>query len=312
MGLDLARDSGETGGFEGAWGRPDLLSSLCKEGAFRRTMNPVFLQIGDFQLRFLGLFWALGILAGYLLVQRDVKKAETQFDEDGLFDLIIFATIGAVIGARAYYVLLNWEFYSSSRVPWYEFALFWHGGMAVHGGLLGGILALWIAATMHGWSFGKAADLLAPGLLLAQAFGLLGNLMNGDAHGLPTDLPWGLVFHYGPAAKEFPGMALHPTMLYEMLLNLIAFGLLYSIRGQELKPGFVGAVYLILYGAIRFVMAFFRADELEWLGVKMAFPASALIALGGVAAIFVFKLYEEYKPAQRRETQYLPKRQWKL
>lgn len=275
-------------------------------------MNPVFLQIGDFQLRYLGLFWALGILAGYLLARRDLESARTAFDEDDLFNQIIFATIGAVIGARGYYVLLNWEFYTSSRVPWYEFLQFWHGGMAVHGGLLGGIFALWLTCRVQGWSFGKAADLLAPGLLLAQSAGLAGNLMNGDAHGLPTDLPWGLVFHYGPAAKAFPGMALHPTMLYEMLLNLVAFGLIFSIRHQGLKPGFVGAVYLILYGLIRFVMAFFRADELELMGVKAAFPASALLALSGVAAVFVFRLYEEYKPARQRETQYLPKRQWKL
>ncbi|MDT8447951.1 MAG: prolipoprotein diacylglyceryl transferase [bacterium] len=276
-------------------------------------MDPVFLQLGDsFQLRYHGLFWALGILVGYLIARRDLKWIEAEINEDDLFNLIIFTFIGGIIGARAFYVFIHWEFYSSSRVPWYEFAAIWQGGLSIFGGLVAGPITLWLVCQAQGHPFGKLADLFAPSFLMAQVFGKLGNFMNGDTHGLPTELPWGVVFHYGPAAREFPGMALHPVMLYEALLNLIAFGLLFSIRKMGFRPGMVAAVYMILFGSIRFVEAFFRADEAVIMDVKLAFPLSALLALSGLVLILFLGLHEEEQVQRKRETQYLPKRQWKL
>ena len=110
-------------------------------------------------------------------------------------------------------------------------------------------------------------DLAAPYLLLGQAFGRFGNFMNGDAHGTPTDLAWGMVFRYGPASQEFPNQALHPVMLYELFLNIIGFLVLFFLRKKRFREGyFLQVVYLLRWvigGSFWLYLA---------LGVKNALP----------------------------------------
>jgi len=274
-------------------------------------VHPILFEIGSFQLRYYGLMYALGILAVYLLGQRDLAWAKVGVDNDGLFNLIIYTFVGAIVGARVYYVLFNLDYYRSQDLPWWEFVALWHGGLAIHGGLITGPLTLYLVSQYQKLPFARLADLFAPYLLLAQAIGRIGNLMNGDAHGVPTDLPWGIVFHYGPASREFPGIALHPVMLYEMVLNLIGFGLLYSIRKKGLKPGFVTAAYMIAYGVIRFVVSFFRADDLYFWGIRAPHVASILLVGLGLGLIFGLKLHKPDLEKKKKEQQFLPKRQWK-
>ncbi|OGG93130.1 MAG: prolipoprotein diacylglyceryl transferase [Candidatus Lambdaproteobacteria bacterium RIFOXYD2_FULL_50_16] len=276
-------------------------------------MNPVFLEIGSLQIRYYGLMYAMGILAAYFLIKRDLSWAKAQVDADEMFNLIIYTFLGAILGARAYYVLFNLDYYFGEKVPWYEFVAVWHGGLAIHGGLVTGPLTLFLVCHFRKYPFGRISDLFAPTLLLAQALGRVGNFMNGDAHGIPTDLAWGVVFPYGPAAHEFPGIPLHPVMFYEAILDVLGFALLYSIRKKHFRPGFISALYVVIYGVIRFVASFFRADDLYFMGLRAPHVVSILGIIGALAVILVLRLFEQEKaPAPKKEQQFLPKRQWKM
>jgi phosphatidylglycerol:prolipoprotein diacylglycerol transferase len=118
--------------------------------------------------------------------------------------------------------------------------------------------------------------------------------MNGDAHGLPTNLPWGIVFPPGSAAgDEFPGQPLHPVMLYELALNLISFFILWRLRKTDHKPGFIFAMYILNYGILRFFVSFLRADSLMLGNIRGAFVISAIFMAGATAFILVFKLWRQ-------------------
>ncbi len=204
--------------------------------------------------------YVVAIVVGYFLVKSEVRRKEMNLTPDDVMNLIFWIVLGGIIGARIYYVVFNWDLYWPD---WKEMAAIWHGGLAIHGGILGGFLGGFIYCRTKGVPFLKGADVVAPALILGQVFGRLGNFMNGDAHGLPTEMPWGIVFPPGSiAGEQFPHMPLHPTMLYEMGINLAIFFFLWSIRKRPAKDGFIISLYLILYSAGRFVVSFFRADSL--------------------------------------------------
>lgn len=204
--------------------------------------------------------YVVAIVVGYFLVKSEVRRKEMNLTPDDVMNLIFWIVLGGIIGARIYYVVFNWDLYWPD---WKEMAAIWHGGLAIHGGILGGFLGGFIYCRTKGVPFLKGADVVAPALILGQGFGRLGNFMNGDAHGLPTEMPWGIVFPPGSiAGEQFPHMPLHPTMLYEMGINLAIFFFLWRIRKRPAKDGFIISLYLILYSAGRFVVSFFRADSL--------------------------------------------------
>jgi len=278
-----------------------------------KLLSPILFKIGDFHLSYYGLIYGLAILVVYLLASKGLKSRELDLNEDDLLNMMILTFLGAVVGARAYYVLLNWDYYSSTKIPWFEFALFWHGGLGLHGGLIGGALSLWLLCKFQALPFIKITDLFAPLLLLGQGIGRVGNFINGESYGTPTSLPWGVVFQYGPAARNYPGLALHPVMLYEALADLFGFLLLYWWSGKKQNPGFASAVYLIIYGLIRFCLSFLRVDELQFMGVKAAAILSILMICVATALIIWFGLYREERVLKKKEEQqFLPKRQWKL
>ena len=161
----------------------------------------------------------------------------------------------------------------------------WHGGLAIHGGLIGGLIVAYLYLNRRQISFWKMADVVAPAIILGQAFGRFGNFMNGDAHGRPTTMPWGIIFPSDSiAGREFPSIPLHPTMLYEMVINLSLFLFLwFGLRKREYKNGFIFAMYLMLYSLGRFAVENFRADSLMMGPLRAAQVVSltlAIIALG--------------------------------
>ena len=256
-------------------------------------MNPILLDLGFIQFRYYGLMYAIGIILVIQLVKRDAPYFNIKITEDDIFTLTIATFMGGIIGARLYYVFFNWNYYFVNPPVWYEFIAVWHGGLAIHGGLIGGPLALLLYCKRKKLSFIRMADIISPGLILGQAIGRIGNLMNGDAHGYPTDMPWGIVFKYGPASHEFPGKALHPVMLYESFLNLIAFTLLFMTRRKGFKPGFITACYIIAYSIIRYFVSFFRADDLYFFGVRAPHLISIFGLVLGLGLIYFGTLYKK-------------------
>jgi phosphatidylglycerol:prolipoprotein diacylglycerol transferase len=235
-------------------------------------MHPVLIAIGPIQIRFYGLMYVVAIITGYFLLKSEVKRRGINLSTDDIMNFIFWVVLGGIIGARIYYVAFSWEYY---KLDWKEIPAIWHGGLAIHGGIIGGFLAAYAYTRKKGVPFFAMGDSVAPGLILGQALGRFGNFMNGDAHGVPTQMPWGVVFPpESIAGSQFPNMPLHPVQLYELFINLAIFLFLWRIRKWPAKDGFIFALYLILYSTGRFIVCFFRGDSLMIDGVRAAHVVS--------------------------------------
>jgi phosphatidylglycerol:prolipoprotein diacylglycerol transferase len=254
-------------------------------------MHPVLVTLGPVEIRYYGLMYVIGIVLGIILARREVVRRDIGLSKDDVISYAFWVVIGGLLGGRLYYVAFMWrDFYAGNPL---EIFAIWHGGLAIHGGIIGGALFTWIFSRVKRVRFFDLLDLTAPLLALGQTFGRLGNFMNGDAHGLPTDLPWGIVFPPGSVAgDEFPGQPLHPVMLYELVLNLISFLILWRLRKTEHRPGYIFALYILNYGVLRFFVSFFRADSLMLGNIRGALVISALFAAGALVFILIFKLWK--------------------
>lgn len=259
-------------------------------------MNPILVDLGFFQIRYYGLMYAIGLLLGIFLAKKDLRKMKVKYSFQAFENIIFFSFFFGILGGRLYYVIFNLNYYFSANVPWYEPLAIWKGGLAIHGGLLGAILGAWLSGKKFKIPFLVVADISVPYILLAQALGRIGNFMNGDAHGSPTDLPWGLVFKYGPASQEFPNQALHPVMLYELFLNLIGFFVLLKMRKQNFRYGFILCCYFIFYGAIRSLVTIFRVDDLYFLGLRAPHLFSLISLFFVLYFIYSKQLYKRDNP----------------
>ena len=239
--------------------------------------------------------YAIGITCGLFIIQKEVRRKKLSLSEDDIMNFVIFSVVGGIIGARLYYVIFNWGSYSQNL---WEIIKVWHGGLAIHGGILGGTLVGWWFVRHHKLPFLKMADIAVLPLILGQTFGRFGNLMNGDAHGLPTTMPWGIVFPpTSIAGYQYPGIPLHPTMLYEGAANLCIFLLLWNLRKVQRKDGFLFCLYLCLYSAGRFVVSFFRADSLMFGPFRMAHIVSIVLIVLSGSFMITRKLWEKVEYA---------------
>jgi phosphatidylglycerol---prolipoprotein diacylglyceryl transferase len=245
--------------------------------------------IGPLNLRWYGLLIASAVLIGLALSQRLAQAR--QLNPDLVGDLLVWLIVGAIPGARLYYVLFQWSYYSQH--PDQIFAI-WRGGIAIHGAIIGGTLAAILFGKIKHCSFWRLADVVAPSLILGQAIGRWGNFFNSEAFGSPTDLPWKLLI---PADRRPDGLEsvvyYHPTFLYESLWNLMVFGILMIlfIRFPQLKRGTLFLVYAIAYSLGRFWIEALRTDSLMFGPLKMAQMVSLVgITFGGIGLIWLYLL----------------------
>lgn len=231
-------------------------------------MNPIAFSVFGFDIRWYGIFIALAMLIASTFVLR--KGKGMGISEDDLMDLIIWVLPSAIIGARVYYVLFfDLGYYLSEPM---EILNLRAGGLAIHGGVIGGVLAGYFVTKKKNMPFVKLADVVAPVLILGQAIGRWGNYFNGEAHGGPTDLPWGIMVD---------GVKVHPTFLYESVWNFAIFAFLLRLLNKRHFDGQVAALYLILYSIGRFFIEGLRTDSLMIGPLRVAQVISlVLIALG--------------------------------
>ena len=226
-------------------------------------MHPILIRIGSLEIRWYGAMISLACLVGYWLAGREAERKG--IGKDKFQEFFLYAVIGAIIGARLYYVAFS-DLTLFWQDPFSVFAI-WEGGLAIHGALLGGLLVSILYTRKQKINLAAFLDALSPPLILGQAIGRIGCFFNGDAHGYPTRMPWGLV--YSPeslAGQMFPGQPLHPTQLYEMVLNFFIFGILWKMRTKLKLNGQLFLTYVILYSAARILVEHFRADRLTYLG----------------------------------------------
>lgn len=252
-----------------------------------------FLNWGFFSIRWYGLLIASSVLLGVTLSQYLAQKRKV--DPETVSDLAIWLVIGAIPGARLYYVLFEWQNYAQHPE---QIVAIWQGGIAIHGAILGGLLASLIFCRLKKVSFWQMADLVAPSLALGQAIGRWGNFFNSEAFGAPTDLPWKL---YIPPQSRPPGYTnyeyFHPTFLYESLWNLMVFSILMvlfrtDLKGKpRLKTGTLFLVYLVIYSGGRVWIEGLRTDSLMLGPLRMAQIVSlSAIAIGVIGLFILYKL----------------------
>jgi len=264
-------------------------------------MHPILFELGPVQIRYYGLMYAIAILCALPLIQREIRRKLIPMTEDQTMNFVMLCILGGIVGARLYYVIFNWDAYRDNL---WEIVKVWHGGLAIHGGVIGGTLVGWALVTHHGVPFWRMADVVAPTLILGQTFGRFGNFMNGDAHGVPTEMPWGIVFPpESIAGREFPNTPIHPVMLYEMALNFCIFLLLWMIRKRPYKhDGFLACLYVGLYSIGRFVVSFFRADNLMFEQFSVPHVISILLMALAGGLIFRGRLWEQIPAMDKKKS----------
>lgn len=223
-------------------------------------------------------------MVGYLIAFRRVRAAGE--NPEHLTNILIYGLISALVGARAYYVLFNLsEYLANPR----EILAVWHGGIAIHGALIGALIATYVYARLNELEFWRWTDLMIPSMLLGQAIGRWGNYMNQEAFGTPTSLPWAIFIDPAKRPPEFVAFThFHPTFLYESIWNLFGFALLiYLSRRQQDEPvswpsGSLLLVYGIYYSLGRFFIEGLRTDSLMLGPIRIAqlVSISAVIICG--------------------------------
>ena len=243
---------------------------------FFHNINPVLLEIGPFQIRYYGLFYALGFIIAYFMISYLAKRKNLPITKDDIADFIIYQIVGVVAGARIIYVLFyNRTFYLQN--PLEIFAL-WQGGLSFHGGLIGAIAAAYLFCKTRKnqrflvprkstifvekkLEFYDLADIVVIPVALALAFGRIGNFINGELYGRITDISWCIDYSKNKFIEAVPKGCRHPSQLYESFKNLVIFGILWSIKDKKLPKGFMFWGFVALYGLFRTIVEFFRAPD---------------------------------------------------
>lgn len=225
------------------------------------------------------------ILTGYRLKQRGA-------DAGLVIDITMWAVPFGIIGGRIFHVLTHPGDYFGPDKDLMKVLYIWEGGLAIFGALMLGAVGVWIGCRLSGLRFWTFADALAPGLLLAQAFGRFGNWFNHELYGLPTDLPWGLEIESTNPAYPIglpEGTLFHPTFLYEIIWNLLGVAVLLLIeRRWRLQWGRLLGCYLIWYGLGRSFFESIRIDPSEiFFGIRTNVWAALFAVLVGVIIVLV-------------------------
>jgi len=214
-----------------------------------------FFGLGPIRVHWYGVMYLLGFGAGWWLGRRRAAQPGSTWKPTDVDDLVFYAMLGGIAGGRIGYVLFyGLQFWAID--PWYPVKI-WDGGMSIHGGLLGGIVALMIFAKTHKRLVGDVFDFTVPLPGLGIFFGRIGNFINGELWGKPTDVPWGF---------DFQGQVLHPSQLYEALLEgLLLFALIWWFTSKPRPRLAPTGLFLVYYGTVRFFVEFVRVPD-EQLG----------------------------------------------
>ena len=265
------------------------------------NIDPVIFQIGSFKLQYYGLMYIVAFAITYVLVRYRVAREERfNVSVQQINDLITYAILGLIIGARLGYVLFyNLPYYLKNPLEIilpFDFsngmAFTGISGMSYHGGLIGALLIPWLYTRKNNLQFRDVTDLFLPAVPLGYTFGRLGNFINGELYGRITEAPIGMYF---PMAPE---RALrHPSQLYEAFFEgIILFIILWSLRKIKMPSGAMLALYIIGYGLVRFIIEFFREPDAHLGYIFLTLSMGQLLCMAMIAAgiglFFVLKSVE--------------------
>jgi len=235
------------------------------------SIDPIIFSLGHFMLRWYSVIVLVAILVGVWLTAREA--ARKGFKKEDIYDGALWVILGGLIGARIFHVLDHWsDMFAADPIR----ALYiWEGGLAIWGGVIGGLIALSILAWRRGWRLPRLLDATAPGLVLAQAIGRVACIITGDALGKPTTGPFGFAYTSPNAMVPQLGVYYTPMPVYEIIVNLGIFALLWQLRKKNGSDGLLFLVYITLYSLERFLLGFTSSYQILALGLTQ----SQMIAL---------------------------------
>ena len=247
-------------------------------------MERVAFNIGPINIYWYSICILLGIVVALFIIFREAKKQK--IDEEFLINLAFRTIILGVIGARLYYVIFNFPYYINNPL---EIIQIWNGGLAIHGGIITGLIVVYFSCKKEKTDVLKMIDIIVVGVIIAQAIGRWGNFFNGEAYGGVTTLSH-LKGMFLPdfiiKGMYIAGEYRQPTFLYESILCVIGFIIMIIIRKKyKLHTGFLTGFYLIWYGCTRFIIEIMRSDSLMLGPIKMAQIVSILFIVLGIYLI---------------------------
>ena len=290
--------------------------------AFIQSPGEVVLNLGLISIRWYGFLISISVLIGLFISKKLAisRNIDPEYISEILPSLITFS----IIGARAYYVIFEWRQYSgdnfftslvvfNNSFQFPSFLAIWEGGIAIHGGLIGGLISIILFCKTKNIHLKTFLDILIPSVILGQSIGRWGNFFNNEAFGIPTNLPWKLFIPIQNRPSEFINNEFfHPTFLYESLWNLFIFLILIIVfykqnKTNYIKPGFVSCIYLIGYSFGRFWIEALRIDPLCINGIppfcnggiRMAQFISVILFSSGLIGMFFLRL-RKYNGKKRK------------
>lgn len=239
------------------------------------NFNPLAFQVGPLAIHWYGLMYLGGFLGGWLAGEYRRLKGRFPVSRDAYSDLIFYAMMGVVIGGRVGYML----FYTPINWIWHDplaLVRIWDGGMSFHGGLLGVVVANWWWSRRHGLHFFDTVDFIAPLVPIGLGLGRLGNFINGELWGKPSDVPWAMVFPNAPDA-----LPRHPSQLYEFALEGVVMFAVLWIYSMKPRPRYaVAGMFALLYGCFRIFVEFFRLPD-----AQLGYLAFGWLTMGQILSI---------------------------
>lgn len=231
------------------------------------NIAPVIFHLGGFELRWYSLAIMLGIIAAmFISIYEGRRKG---LPENEIFSLTLWVVLGGVVGARLFHVVDQWSFYAANPSLILQFQ---RGGLAIWGALAGGGVVTVIYARMKHLPLARLFDAIIPGVLVAQIIGRFGCIINGDAYGGVTNLPWGFIYT-NPGAlipDALRGVPTHPYPVYEIIWNGLALLAIWRLRHVFKKDGLLFLSYLPMYALGRFFLTFVRQEKVWFWGLQEA------------------------------------------
>lgn len=258
-------------------------------------IDPVLVRLGPLEIRWYGVMYLLGFVAGYYIIRAELKRKHGPVPAENADDFLFYLVIGLLLGGRIGYVLFyNLPAYISA--PW-EILYVWHGGMSFHGGLLGMILAGVVFSRTRNANFWSLADIGALASPIGLMLGRIGNFINCELFGRVTDLPWGIIF---PDGGNLPR---HPSQLYEAFFEgPVLFLILWMLRVRTTVHGQVLAAFLAGYWLVRFLIEFLREPDIQLGYLFFGLTMGQLLCIGMMIAGAALFLYLRYYgvPTEKR------------